>query len=359
MDAAQLVLRVVGATLLGLLILVLLRMQPRDLKVRTAVWLAASVAAFLLTSMPRAEAIFGTLIYPLTALCATHPVWFWLFTLALFSDCTRLRTAHILCVAGVAVCGVFYQSQLPPAGEVGAGVRLLGGAFGLASLVFAGLAPITVFLGTAGDLDTQRLCVRKWFVPGVGLYLAAVAATQFFVLVEGRPTPEPFVLMNLLVIVVVAALALASFVRFRTVNWFATPAVQPAALSRTEQRVLDELSRRFVSERMYARESLTITELAAILGTQEHILRRVINQALGFRNFNDFLHHHRLTEAAARLRDPASRRIPVLTIALEAGYGSIGPFNRAFKEHFGVTPTQYRREPHADFEIGKGSSAFG
>jgi AraC-like DNA-binding protein len=34
----------------------------------------------------------------------------------------------------------------------------------------------------------------------------------------------------------------------------------------------------------------------------------------------------------------------VLTIALEVGYGSIGPFNRAFKERFGVTPTEYRRQ---------------
>jgi AraC-like DNA-binding protein len=82
------------------------------------------------------------------------------------------------------------------------------------------------------------------------------------------------------------------------------------------------------------------------------VLRRVINQGLGFRNFNDFLHTHRLKEAAGRLGDPQLRRIPVLTIALEAGYGSIGPFNRAFKERFGMTPSEYRRQhstPHSPF----------
>ena len=87
-------------------------------------------------------------------------------------------------------------------------------------------------------------------------------------------------------------------------------------------------------------KSLTIAELARLLGTQEHVLRRVVNHGLGFRNFNDFLHTHRLKEAAERLGDPQLRRIPVLTIALEVGYGSIGPFNRAFKERFGVTPTR-------------------
>ena len=95
---------------------------------------------------------------------------------------------------------------------------------------------------------------------------------------------------------------------------------------------------------------MTITALAEVLGTQEHVLRRVINRGLGFRNFNDFLHAHRLREASARLRDPAARRIPVLTIALEAGYGSIGPFNRAFRERFGMTPTEYRRASDDDAE---------
>jgi AraC-like DNA-binding protein len=45
---------------------------------------------------------------------------------------------------------------------------------------------------------------------------------------------------------------------------------------------------------------------------------------------------------AARLADPAQDHLPVLTIALDCGYGSIGPFNRAFKARFGVTPSQYR-----------------
>ena len=32
----------------------------------------------------------------------------------------------------------------------------------------------------------------------------------------------------------------------------------------------------------------------------------------------------------------------MLTIALDLGYGSLGPFNRAFKEATGMTPTGYR-----------------
>jgi AraC-like DNA-binding protein len=43
---------------------------------------------------------------------------------------------------------------------------------------------------------------------------------------------------------------------------------------------------------------------------------------------------------AERLSRLEEAHLPVLTIALDCGYGSIGPFNRAFKTRFGVTPTQ-------------------
>jgi len=153
------------------------------------------------------------------------------------------------------------------------------------------------------------------------------------------------VLLNLTVIDGVAAAALLTFLQVRVVNWLdlTNPAPDIQALSRAEGIVLDRLNARLALERMYAREGLTIAGLAELLGTQEHVLRRVINRGLGFRNFNDFLHTHRLQEAQRRLRDPAERRVPVLTIALEVGYGSIGPFNRAFKQRFATTPTAYRR----------------
>ena len=33
----------------------------------------------------------------------------------------------------------------------------------------------------------------------------------------------------------------------------------------------------------------------------------------------------------------------MITIAMDAGFQSLGPFNRAFKATTGVTPTEYRR----------------
>ncbi len=80
----------------------------------------------------------------------------------------------------------------------------------------------------------------------------------------------------------------------------------------------------------------------------EYRLRRVINQQLGYRNFNAFINRWRLDEARAALADPARRALPVLSIALEAGFQSIGPFNRAFKTSTGLTPTEFRKQKLID-----------
>jgi AraC-like DNA-binding protein len=340
----ELILRATGVALLALVALSVLRTRERTHRMRSVAWLAASVAAFLLTSMPGAAHVFGAFIYPLTALCSTHPVWFWICARLLFSDRATLRTSDVICLGAMGIGGVLYQSQWP-ADSADTAVHVLGVAFAASGLAFACLAPLTVYFGMTGDLDPRRRQLRQWFVPLVSIYLAAVLVTQAIVLLQAGSTPRALVMLNLVVIDVVAAIALSTFLRVRVVNWIAAVDLPPAiALSRLEQSVLDRLNRRFVAERLYAREALTIAELATLLGSQEHVLRRVINQGLGFRNFNDFLHTHRLKEAAERLADPQSRRIPVLTIALEVGYGSIGPFNRAFKERFGVTPTAYRRQ---------------
>jgi AraC-like DNA-binding protein len=53
-----------------------------------------------------------------------------------------------------------------------------------------------------------------------------------------------------------------------------------------------------------------------------------------------------VSRSAAKRQEATSRLtgedLPILSIALECGYGSIGPFNRVFRQRFGMTPTEYR-----------------
>ena len=58
------------------------------------------------------------------------------------------------------------------------------------------------------------------------------------------------------------------------------------------------------------------------------------------------------------LADPAQRHLPVLTVALSVGYQSITPFNNAFRQAKGLTPTEYRRKAlHAGSGELSGGSA--
>src|SRR5204863_8473602 len=130
---------------------------------------------------------------------------------------------------------------------------------------------------------------------------------------------------------------------------FATPAAasrpseEPAAPESVDQGLVAALERLMTSERAYRQDGLTIGVLAQQLGLPEYRLRRLINQALGYRNFNSFVNHYRIAEVKAALSDPHQAEVPVLTMALDAGFRSLGPFNRAFKAETGLTPSEYRR----------------
>lgn len=98
------------------------------------------------------------------------------------------------------------------------------------------------------------------------------------------------------------------------------------------------------TEHIYRSNGLSIGEMASHLSIPEYRLRALIHNHLGFRNFNVLLHHYRIREISAALEDSTQNNTPILTLALSAGYQSINPFNRAFRESTDMTPTEYRRQ---------------
>ena len=128
----------------------------------------------------------------------------------------------------------------------------------------------------------------------------------------------------------------------------AAPAPPPApSLTPSEQVLKGKLDAAIVGG-IYREPGLSIGRLANRLGVPEHRLRALINQRLGYRNFSAFLNHHRIAEAKAKLADPAHVDLPILTIAMDLGYGSLAPFNRAFREDVGQAPSDYRRSAFAE-----------
>jgi len=104
------------------------------------------------------------------------------------------------------------------------------------------------------------------------------------------------------------------------------------------QRLLEAMQ----EKQWYKQHGLTISVLAQALNTQEHRLRVLINRSMGYRNFSAFLSSYRIDYIKSVLADPEKARLPILTVALDAGYASLQTFNRIFKQAEGMTPSDYR-----------------
>ena len=153
------------------------------------------------------------------------------------------------------------------------------------------------------------------------------------------------VMNSSLLAAIVAAIAVA-MMQVTARDLLAAPEQAPAVAAPSDaadRKLIDALMRLMADERIYRHDNVTIGTLATKLSIPEYRLRRLINQRLGYRNFNVFLNEHRIAEAKAALADPAQAEVPVITIAMDAGFQSLGPFNRAFKATTGVTPSEYRK----------------
>jgi AraC-like DNA-binding protein len=60
-------------------------------------------------------------------------------------------------------------------------------------------------------------------------------------------------------------------------------------------------------------------------------------------SFFDYINSHRVAEVKRCLLDPAYGSQAILGIAKASGFSSKTAFNAAFREHAGVTPSEFRR----------------
>ncbi|AOR72458.1 DNA-binding response regulator [Burkholderia stabilis] len=87
----------------------------------------------------------------------------------------------------------------------------------------------------------------------------------------------------------------------------------------------------------------TMEQLARAVGTHEKRLSRAFRDNLGQTVF-EYLRHERL-RIAQDLLDSTS--LSIASIAKEIGFSTPANFATAFRERFGITPTEWRRQRHA------------
>lgn len=87
---------------------------------------------------------------------------------------------------------------------------------------------------------------------------------------------------------------------------------------------------------------ITLEDLAKSGGVSRFHMTRAFGEATG-RSIMRYVRGRRLTEAAKALSKGAP---DILSVALDAGYGSHEAFTRAFRDEFGVTPEMIRAQGH-------------
>jgi len=335
-----------GATVALLLVLAvsLYRGFGTVLAGRLAAAFALGSAAHAVTASIGAASPIAAAHAPVIALSTGNVVVFWLFTRALFDETFTLRWWHALIWAAVAGFSFVNCMWIAPA----SGARLSIVAINLIALGFIVLAVGQTIASWSSDLVEGRRRVRVFIVSAAALYGGLNAVLQ--ISMAGGGAAEIAKTANSAALAVVVAAISIAMMRVDGADLFpAAPEVQAEASqaavveSGADQKLVDALMRLMADDRIYRHDNVTIGTLATRLGIPEYRLRRLINQRLGYRNFNVFLNEHRIAEAKAALADPSQAGVPVITIAMDAGFQSLGPFNRAFKATTGVTPTEYRR----------------
>jgi AraC-like DNA-binding protein len=332
-----------GVAILSLLTLLFLRDAGRLAAGRYAALFALGAACDLIANAPIFRDVRAIWIAPLRILAAGDSAVFWIAVAALFDDAFEASWPHVGAWVMLVAFGVFNSFAPYP--------WWMLPHHGLA-LLCVGAALWTVVSGRTDDLDEGRRRLRLTFAVSVGGFIVVTMVVQASSVASAAPVIDEATATGTLGLAFFFAVVLLSLTPGAMLKPLAlAPAAKPRAspdpvddpLDPREASMLEALRRELEQNRAYREETLTIAGLAARLSVQEYRLRQLINQRLGYRNFAAFLNGYRLEEAMAALADPSQVETPILTIALDTGFGSIGPFNRAFKARTGKTPSEFRR----------------
>ncbi|MDJ0879503.1 MAG: helix-turn-helix domain-containing protein [Halieaceae bacterium] len=310
----------------------LLRQPGWGIRERLYLLLMLAISAYL--CMPLVP---GTVFeIPTATLQTAAPGCFYLFSASVFDDDFRLRPWQIGMVAFTVLMPL--AGMLAPALPHWLFFTLPQGV----EFILLGLTLWVVSRHWRTDLVEVRRRLRLGFVGLNGAYLLLLILSReiLFPGAAWLATWEYLPPALLLFLINLSLLQYRSGLLFQPVE--KAPESESPAVS-VDPGLLARLENHMQAEAAWRQMGLTLGELASQVDVPQYRLRQAINGGLGYRNFSDFLNSYRVKEAAERLASPEDAQLPVLTIAMDAGFRSLSSFNKAFKAVHQQTPTAWRR----------------
>ena len=104
-----------------------------------------------------------------------------------------------------------------------------------------------------------------------------------------------------------------------------------------------QLLQHMTVEKPYLNNELSQSDLAKQLGISSHHLSEVLNTGFN-QNFYNFVNSYRVLEAQKLMDNDTTQTHKILAFAFDSGFKSKTSFNRVFKTHTGLTPSEYRKK---------------
>lgn len=107
-------------------------------------------------------------------------------------------------------------------------------------------------------------------------------------------------------------------------------------------RYADKIRQFMETDKPYLNPELTITILSEQVKMPRHYISEVLKRDLN-KNFFTLINDYRLNEVKQKLMSEEFKNESLLQIAFDSGFNSKSSFNALFKQHTGMTPSQFRQ----------------
>ena len=296
--------------------------------------------------------------------CATCNA-FWLVSRALFREKSAISTRHIIVavvIAGLVMINQGIEIASTLLTTTWAGLQTFSNSISeVTNLLSSSILMLTLWEAARGYKSFHGTQRRQRFVflmcASSGIAACSIIAPALFVGPQLTQAMPWFVVSSALSILLVTQGVLISqhnhMKQLQKINE-ADKLKADSALTKTSEEdnlLVAGIKNLLHKEQIFLQANLKMIDIAHRLDVPEYRISRALRFHFNGRNFNQFINSLRIEYACKLLESPSNQHWTILVVALESGFASIGPFNRAFKAVYDCTPHEYRQKYNPNDEL--------